>query len=178
MQLLLLPILVNLVSYAVFQLHFPDADPVSRGFSGVVSGFVGFLLVALYVFVRRRHSREVGYAIGLSTLFLVLQLIDLRYAGRVRSPVRGLIALGGTLVVVPYLRDGIEIPTGPARETALKTIGAIVVIGFILVYLMLHLFPDPGAIVADGTITNVFGHAAGFVWGVVISVGIWSYGGV
>jgi membrane associated rhomboid family serine protease len=110
-QLLLLPILVNLVSYAVFQLPFPDADPVSQGFSGVVSGFVKFLLVALYVFVRRRHSREVGYAIGLSTLFLVLQLIDLRYAGRVRPSVTGLIALGGTLVVVPYLRDGIEIPT-------------------------------------------------------------------
>lgn len=177
-QLLLLPILANLISYTVFRLQFPEADPVSRGFSGVVSSFVGFLLVALYVFVRQRHSREVGYAVGLSMFFILLQLIDLQYAGRLQPSVAGLIALGGILVVVPHLWNGIEVPTGTARETALNTIGAIGMIRVILVYLMLHLFPDPGAIVADGTITNVFGHAAGFVWGALILIGIWSYDGV
>lgn len=176
-QLLVVPILVNLVSYAIFQLQFPDADPVSRGFSGVVSGFVGFLLVASYVFVRERHNREVGYAIGLGMLLVVLQLIDLRYAGRMRPSVTGLIALGGMLVIVPYLRDGIGVPTGTARITAMKTSGAIGVVGFIFIYLMLHLFPDPGTIVTDGTITNVFGHAAGFVWGALISIVTWSYRG-
>jgi len=65
------------------------------------------------------------------------------------------------------------VPKGGAQRTTAKTVGAIGIVGFILAYLLLHLFPKPGAIVVDRAVTNVFGHAAGFIRGVILSIGIW-----
>ncbi|WP_435183005.1 hypothetical protein [Halobellus sp. EA9] len=174
-HLLTLPILVNLISYAIFATLYPEAEPVSRGFSGVVSGLVGFLLVALYVFVRKRHSREVGYATGLITLLLLMQLIDLRYAGNFRPVVMGLIALASLLVLSPYFRGGIEFPDKEKRKYTGLSIGAVAVVSFILAYLILKLFPEAGAIIKDGAFTNIFAHAAGFLWGILVSIGVWVY---
>ncbi|SDZ87789.1 hypothetical protein SAMN04488065_0954 [Haloplanus vescus] len=170
LHLIALPILVNLTSYAIFQFQYPEADPVSRGFSGVVGGLGGFLLVALYVFVKERHDGELAYAIGLVVFLLLMQLIDLRYAGGFRSSVTGLVVLGGLLVFVPYVRNGVEIPDGAARREAVITAGAVGLVGVVLGVLILGLFPDSEALVEGGTFTNVFAHAAGFVWGIIIGL--------
>lgn len=172
-HLLTLPVLVNLTSYAIFATLYPDAEPVSRGFSGVVSGFVGFLLVALSVFVRKRHSRMIGYATGLITLLLLLQLIDLRYSGGFRPLVTGLIALASLLVLSPYFRSGMEIPGKEEQRNIGLSVAGIAVVGFIAAYMILKLFPEAGAIVEDGAFTNIFGHAAGFIWGLLVSIGVW-----
>jgi hypothetical protein len=174
-HLLTLPILVNLTSYAIFAILVPDAEPVSRGFSGVVSGFVGFLLVALYVFVQKRHSRMIGYATGLITLLLLMQLIDLRYSGGFRPAVTGLIALASLLMLTPYVRSGIEIPEKEKQRNIGLSIAGVAVVGFILAYLILKLFPEAGALTEDGAFTNIFGHAAGFLWGILVSIGVWVY---
>jgi hypothetical protein len=174
-HLLTLPVLVNLTSYAIFATLYPGAEPVSRGFSGVVSGFVGFLLVALSVFVRKRHSRKIGYATGLILLLVLMQLIDLRYSGSFRPLVTGLIALASLLVLLPYFRNGIEIPDeGTQRHTGLSIAG-VAVVGFISAYLILKLFPETGALTEGGTFTNIFGHAAGFLWGILVSIGVYVY---
>lgn len=174
-HLLTLPILVNLTSYAIFATLYPGAEPVSRGFSGVVSGFVGFLLVSLSVFVRKRHSRKIGYATGLILLLVLMQLIDLRYSGGFRPVVTGLIILASLLVLLPYIRSGIEIPVKEKRRKIGLSIAGVAVVGFILAYLTLKLFPEAGAIVEGGALTNVFGHAAGFLWGILVSIGVWIY---
>ena len=174
-HLLTLPTLVNLTSYAIFAILVPGAEPVSRGFSGVVSGLVGFLLVALYVFVQKRHSRMIGYATGLITLLLLMQLIDLRYSGGFRPVVTSLIALASLLVLSSYFRSGIEIPGKEERRNIGLSIAGIAVVAFIAAYMILKLFPEAGAIVEDGAFTNIFGHAAGFLWGILISISVWVY---
>jgi hypothetical protein len=89
--------------------------------------------------------------------------------------VTGLIALASLLVLLPYFRNGIEIPDeGTQRHTALSIAG-VAVVGSISAYLILKLFPEAGAIVADGAFTNIFGHAAGFLWGTIVSTGVWIY---
>jgi len=169
LHLLALPILVNLTSYAIFQFQYPSADPVSRGFSGVVGGLGGFLLVALYVFVKKRHDGELAWAVGLTIFLLLMQLIDLRYAGGFRPSVTGLVALGGLLVFVPYVRSGVEVSEGEARREAVITAGAVGLVGVVLGVLILGLFPEAEVLVEGGTFTNVFAHAAGFVWGIVVA---------
>jgi hypothetical protein len=163
------PILVNLTSYAIFQLQYPDADPVSRGFSGVVGGLGGFLLVALYVFVKKRHDGQLAWAVGLTIFLLLMQLIDLRYAGGFRASVTGLVLLGSGLVFVQYARSGVEVPDGEARRDAVITAGAVGLVGVVLGVLILGLFPESEALVEGGTFTNVFAHAAGFLWGVALA---------
>ena len=168
-HLVALPVLVNLTSYAIFQLQYPDADPISRGFSGVVGGLGGFLLVALYVFVKKRHDGELAWAVGLTIFLLLMQLIDLRYAGGFRASVTGLVLLGSGLVFVQYARNGVEVPDGEVRRDAVITAGAVGLVGVVLGVLILGLFPESEALVEGGTFTNVFAHAAGFVWGIVIA---------
>ncbi|AXG11593.1 hypothetical protein [Haloplanus rubicundus] len=168
-HLVALPVLVNLTSYAIFQLQYPDADPVSRGFSGVVGGLGGFLLVALYVFVKKRHDGQLAYAVGLTIFLLLMQLIDLRYAGGFRASVTGLVLLGSGLVFVQYARHGVEVPDGKARRDAVITAGAVGLVGVVLGVLILGLFPEAEALVEGGSFTNVFAHAAGFVWGIALS---------
>jgi len=172
LHLLVLPVLVNLTSYAIFQLQYPDADPVSRGFSGVVGGLGGFLLVALYVFVKKRHDGEIAYAVGLTVFLLLMQLIDLRYAGGFRPSVTGLVLLGSGLVFVQYARRGVEVPDGEARHKVVITAGAVGLVGVVLGVLILGLFPEAEALVEGGSFTNVFAHAAGFVWGIVLTITI------
>lgn len=169
-HLLALPVLVNLTSYAIFQVQYPDADPVTRGFSGVVAGIGGFLLVALYVFVKERHDGDLAWAVGLSIFLLLMQLIDLRYAGGFRPSVTGLVLLGTGLVFVQYARQGVEIPEGEARRDAVITAGAVGLVGIVLGVLIWGLFPQAEALVEDGTLTNVFAHAAGFVWGIILTM--------
>jgi hypothetical protein len=172
LHLVALPVLVNLTSYAIFQLQYPDSDPVSRGFSGVVAGLGGFLLVALYVFVKKRHDGELAWAVGLTLFLLLMQLIDLRYAGGFRLSVTGLVALGGVLVFGQYAWRGVEVPEGEARRDAVITAGAVGLVGVVLGVLILGLFPEAEALVEGGSFTNVFAHAAGFLWGISIGISL------
>lgn len=50
------------------------------------------------------------------------------------------------------------------------TAGAVGLVGIVLAVLILGLFPEAEALVEGGTFTNVFAHAAGFVWGTVVPV--------
>jgi hypothetical protein len=169
-HLLALPVLVNLTSYAIFAVRYPTATPTSRGFSGVVAGLGGFLLVALYVFVKERHNGQLAYAVGLTTFLLLMQLIDLRYAGGFRPSVTGLVVLVAVLVFGQYARYGVEIPEGERRRDAAVSAGAVALVGVVLAVLVLALFPEAGSLVEGGTFTNVFAHAAGFLWGVISTV--------
>lgn len=169
LHLIVLPVLVNLTSYAIFQFRYPSADPVSRGFSGVIGGLGGFLLVALYVFVKKRHDGELAWAVGLTTFLLLMQLIDLRYAGGFRPSVTGLVLLGSGLVFVQYARNGVEVPDGEDRRDGVITAGAVGLVGVVLGVLILGLFPSAEALVEGETFTNVYAHAAGFVCGISLS---------
>ena len=167
--LLLVPVLVNATEWVIFALQYPEVSAVSRGFSGAVAGFAGTLLVALYLFVRSRHGHPVAYLAGLSIVLLLFQLIDLRYAGTVRPLVAGLILLGIGLVAVSTASEYDYRPSDVefGREE-LWTVGAVLLVGVVIAYVVLALFPAPGDVVSDGTFVNVYSHAAGFLWGIIL----------
>lgn len=163
-----LPVLVSLSSYAVLSTRYPAASPVSRGFSGVVAGFGGFLLVALAVYLRNRHSPELGQAVGYCSFLVLLATVDVIYSGTVRLEVGGLVSCGLLLVGGSYVRErglGVE---NVADVGVIRDVGGVLVVFAVLAFLIVNMFPAD--VVRDGSLTNVWAHAIGFLLGTVLSM--------
>jgi membrane associated rhomboid family serine protease len=164
--LLVLPVAVSLTSYAVIGLLYPGIEPVSRGFSGVGAGFAGFVFVALLAALNRLYDyRVAGYA-GLAIWLLLLFEVYFIYVGDVTLPVGGLFAVGWGACLVGISRES----TGPGMYSRPRTrleliqVAQTVLVVALLVSFVSVLFPPD--IVEDGAVTNVFAHAAGFLYGV------------
>ncbi len=165
--LVALPILVSLSSYLAFSTWYPSASPASRGFSGVVAGFGGFLLVALAVYVKERYSMELGGVVGVSSFLVLMATIDFIYSGRVRLVVWGLVAAGIALQVGNYVwQTEVHLEELDQRRIA-QDVGAVVLVFAVLGYIVVAMFP--AEIVQNGSATNIIAHAMGFLWGIVIS---------
>ena len=166
-----LPVLTNLTSYAVISWQYSGFDPVSRGFSGMVGGFGGVLLVALYRVLRVKYNGAIAWTVGLSLFLILMQLIDIQYSGGLRLAVTGLVGAGIVLLAGFYVYEyGVSL----ADLKDIRRVGVllVVLVGLVLSVLVLALFPTAGALVDDGMFTNIFAHAAGFLWGILLSGGI------
>ena len=169
--LLILPVLVNLTSYIVFAVQYPTVEVAGKGFSGAVGGLTGFLLVALYAYMRAQYSARVGHSVALSAFLVLMLLVDIRYAGGVRPVVAGLIAAGIALMVGGIVVEGdVWTPQRSEWRSVGADVGAVVLVFAVLAVLVLELIPDPSSIVEGGSMTNVFAHAAGFLFGIGVSV--------
>jgi hypothetical protein len=161
--LFVLPVLVNLVSFVALTLRFPDARPVSRGFSGVVGGFGGFLLVALFATVRDRDGRRAAVGVLLAVLLVGVGTLGVGRAAL--DPVTlALVAAGVGLSLY-----GAGVPAADLRarlSRRRRDTAEVVLVAFVVLLLLWSLFPSapaPGAgPLAD---ENVFAHAAGVVFG-------------
>jgi hypothetical protein len=169
-SVLAIPVLTNITSYILLSWQFPEIDPVSRGFSGVVAGLGGVLLVALYRALRVKYNGDLAWTVCFSLFLLLMQLIDIQYSGGLRLPVTGLVGLGIAIVFGRYVY-GHDL-TVETRDD-LRRIGfgslLVVLVGIVLVVLVLGLFPQAEALVENGQFTNIYAHAAGFLWGLVIA---------
>ncbi|TKX85002.1 hypothetical protein EXE43_15860 [Halorubrum sp. SS5] len=168
--LFITPIVVNIGNVLVFGSVLPEVEGYSRGFSGVVGGFGGFLLVAFVVTVKDTYGSELAEVVGVSLVLLLLLLVSVVYAGGIQPLVAGLVALGIGLQVIGtlYERDW-ELPTVDlaSRAVAFQVIfGGLVV--SVLAVLVLLLFP--AALVEGGTFTNIVGHGVGLVAGTITAV--------
>jgi hypothetical protein len=168
--LLGLPVVVNLASYAAFSLRYPGLPLTTRGFSGVVAGFAGFLLVATMALIRRRHTRGTtlyaGYLIVLSLLGAVL----VTYTGPSVASA-GLFALGAGVSTLGLYGEARRagLPTDhTARVRLAVEVGTVLLLFSVLLSLVLGLFP--ATLTAGGWLTNVVGHGVGFLVGVVVAV--------
>ena len=169
--LLVLPVLVCLASHVAFGLGHPSIRLSSKGFSGVVGGFAGFVLVALYAYVGERRSARAAVTVCVSLFLLCLFSVDVRYAGGVRPEMAGLVATG---LAVTSGRTAVEARIEPpitarGRRAAVKDAGVVTLVTAVLGVMMFGLFPDPSAVVRDGAIVNVYAHAAGFFLGILLS---------
>lgn len=162
--LVVLPVAVNLISFAVLATRFPAATPVSRGFSGVVAGFGGFLLVAVAVHLRANYSRETVYFVGQFAIVLLLGELLWIYADRV-SVIEGAAVASGLALSISGIvsrMQGASLSDDHFRQVGLDLLYVGLVLA-LLAWTVYGLFPaDP---TADGTFTNVFAHGAGFVEG-------------
>lgn len=168
-----LPILTNLTSYAVISWQYPGVDPVSRGFSGMVGGFGGVLLVALYRTLRLKYNGAIAWTVGLSLFLILMQLIDIQYSGGLRLAVTGLVGAGIVLLAGLYVYEyGVSLTDSEEFRRVGLGVLLVVLVGLVLSVLVLALFPTASTLVDDGTFTNIFAHAAGFLWGILLSGGI------
>ena len=166
--LLVTPIVVNVGNLLAFGTILPENAGYSRGFSGVVGGFGGFLLVAFVVVIKDTYGSELAEVVGVSLVLLLLLLVSVVYAGGVQPIVAGLVAFGIGLQVIGalYQRDW-ELPTVDIASRAFAfqlASGGLVVA--VLAFLVLMLFP--AALVEGGTFTNIVGHGTGFVTGNIL----------
>lgn len=161
--LFVLPVVVNLVSYVALTVQFPDARPVSRGFSGVVGGFGGFLVVALYVTVRDRDG--VRAAAGIVLAVLVVGVGSVGIGRGPVDPVTFVLVVAGAAFslygagLLGSERDG-RFSHRP------RDVVEVVLVAFVVVLLLWALFPrDAAAGTGPLASESVFAHAAGLVVG-------------
>ncbi|OYR45258.1 hypothetical protein [Halorubrum sp. Hd13] len=164
-MLVVTPIVVNSVDLLVFGSVLPEVEGYSRGFSGVVGGFGGFLIVAFVGAIWDTYGPELAQVVGIALVLLLLQLIDVVYAGTVRPLVAGLVTFGIAIQVVGVLYErGWELPTVEAssRTLVLQVTSAALVVG-VLTLLVLQMFP--AALVGGGTFVNIVAHGTGLLTG-------------
>ncbi|MFD1587644.1 hypothetical protein ACFR9U_11665 [Halorientalis brevis] len=161
--LVVLPATVSLTSYAILGWLYPAIDPITRGFSGVGAAFTGFVLIAVLVVVRTEYGWLTAQYLGLAVwLWLLLELF-LIYGGDTLGVALAVAGLGwafcGWGLIDEHgttdIRDGLR----RAADDVL-TVGVVV---WLLTLFVVVLFPaEP---VGDGSVTNVFAHAAGMGYG-------------
>ena len=169
--LVVLPVLVCLASYAAFALGHPSVRLSSKGFSGMVGGFAGFVLIAFYAYVGERRSARAAATVCVSLFLLCLFSVDVRYAGGVRPEMAGLVATGLALTGGQTAVEArVELPVPARGRRAVAEDAAVVaLVCAVLGVMMFGLFPDPSAVVRDGSIVDVYAHAAGFFFGIALS---------
>jgi hypothetical protein len=167
-------VLVNLTSMTLWGMAYAGDLPPSRGFSGVVAAFGGFLAVALLVSLRRVYSRLTVLYVGQFVLLVVLAELLVIYAD---SPP----LLGGALAILAVGLVGVGIvrhayPGGLPQDRSewVSLVGAVLEVGLVVLMLSVLVYGlFPVQLVADGSLTNVFAHLSGLVWGAVVSR--WGY---
>ena len=166
--LFVLPILVSLSSYAIFSTQYPSTSPTSRGFSGVVAGFGGFLLVALAVYLRNRYSAALGQAVGYGSFFVLMALVDFIYTGTVGLEVGGLVSVGLAFVGGAYVLEN-DLRLGRLKDLGVvRDVLGVVLVFVVLAFLIVNMFPAD--VVSNGSVTNIWAHAIGFLIGIVLSL--------
>lgn len=164
--LLVLPVVVHMTSYAAFQSL--GIEPTSRGFSGVVAGYVGFILFALVRDIADRHGTAIGQPVALGVMVLLLAEVTLIYVGVPSPLVTGLLLGALALSIGALWQRGRHRAwdTSIRGQLAVETAQAAAIV-VILVLFVWALFP--AQLVTDGTTTNIVAHAAGIMWGLVLA---------
>ena len=167
--LTVLPVLVGMTAAAVV-----GADVLGRGFSSVVTGYVGFVLASPGVVLRRGfgYPAWVGWN-AVAGLAVVAGGVILWASGVALTPaVVGLLGAGLLLVLATFVKpvafDGAW-PDG--RRAWLRVAGAattVVVVGVVVAAFAVGLFP--AEVVRGDAVTNVLGHYLGLVYGAVVAV--------
>ena len=164
-----LPVAVNLSTHLYFRSQ--ALTPIGRGFSGVVAGYVGFVLVAYGRGLLDRHPRATAFGLLQGTVLLMLAVIGARYAGDQRLALLSLvaIALGLTLGPIAWdtrgrLADGSWQEWARGSATSVGTVVALVLFVWLLF---------PASLGRQNAVVNVVAHLMGLVWGVALSLLTW-----
>jgi membrane associated rhomboid family serine protease len=167
--LTVLPVAVNLSTHLVFRSQ--ALTPIGQGFSGVVAGYVGFVLVAHGRGLLDRYPRATALRLVQGTVLVLLATIGGRYPGDQRLLVLSLLVVALGLTLAPLARDiGARLGDGSwpgVPPEAAISVGTVVA----LVLFVWLLFPaSPGR---QTTVVNVVAHAMGLIWGVALSLLTW-----
>ncbi len=173
--LVITPLVVNSANVLLYGTYLPEISGVTRGFSGVVAAFVGFLLISFTAAIREAHTAQLAQAIGVGLILLLLLLIDTVYAKTLRPIVAGLAVFGICVQAASllYHRDWDTLVQTRSREQLLFQIAGGVLIVLVLAILTLQMFP--AELVVDNSFVNIFAHGIGFIIGATVSAVVLSY---
>lgn len=169
--LTVLPIAVGLTTAAVV-----DRPVTGRGFSGVVAGFAGFVLVGAGVVLHRAFGvdRQLSWQV-VGALSLVVAAEILWLATDASPPLLvGLLVVGVGLPLAALALRGVRTGGPPDRDGWVRLGGAVLVTGLVLAvvsWFVLGLFPTD--LVGERGVTNVLAHYLGLVSGGLIAA--WGY---
>lgn len=152
-----------------------DAAVVSRGFSTVVAGFVGVVLVSPAVVLRRAfgHDPWVGWnAVAALTVVVGAEILWVVNDGMAPN-VAALLAVGLALTLAPFVARAVDRSNWPgdraARlDLARALVTTLVVLAAVSAFVV-GLFP--AEIVGDDGVTNILAHYLGLAYGAVIAGG-------
>jgi len=151
-------------------------NAVGRGFSGVVAGFAGFVLVGAAVVLVRVFDVERSLAWDVLAVLSLVVAGEIIWAqtGQVPLAVGGLLLVGIAAALWP-LAGAARNGGWSADRAAASRVGAAALSTALLFavvsWFVVGLFPH--VLVSDGTVTNVLAHYLGLVFGVVIA--LWGY---
>lgn len=149
-------------------------DVVGRGFSGVVAGYVGFVLASPGVVLHRAlgYERWVGWN-AVAALIVVTGADILWVVRGGLAPTIGVALAAGLLLVLgPFARAAVDRSNWPADRAAWADLaGAVVLLGAVLAVVSLFVVGlFPADLVRGDSVTNILGHYLGLVYGAVIAV--------
>ncbi|WP_436903526.1 hypothetical protein [Halovenus halobia] len=168
-----LPVLVSLSSYAIFRAIAPQVSLTSRGFSGVVAGFGGFLFAALIVWIASSTSRTTAVYLGCCLTVFMTWLVSLIYSG-FEGPIAALSIIGIGASICGLVAETDSTHLRPQWQERVPKMGVGLGIILILLWFVVALFPPNPT--SGGVTTNIFAHAAGFTWGTLIALVLWKHG--
>lgn len=173
--LVITPLVVNSANVLLYGTYLPEINGVTRGFSGVVAAFVGFLLISFTAAIREAHTAQLAQAIGVGLILLLLLLIDTMYAKTLRPIVAGLVVFGICIQAasVLYHRDWDTLVQTRSREQLIFQIVGGGLIVLVLAILTLQMFP--AELVVNNSFVNIFAHGIGFIIGNAVSAVFLSY---
>lgn len=169
-----LPVLVNWTSIQVMNALLGGWAAPIRGFSGIAAGFAGLAFVAVLVYVRDRSDSRSAFFIGLALLLLLLWEILLIYSDTFPVVGTAVTLLGIGLALLDVIGRAYSRGLPRAGHGWLPIVRGVLVVGWmaaVLSFLVAGMFPAD--LVIGGRFTNIFAHAAGFGYGVVITG--WGY---
>lgn len=153
-----------------------DASVTTRGFSGVVAGFVGFGLVGIGVVLHRAFGvdRWLAWdAVGAASLVVAAEILWL-VSGSISPVAGGLLVAGFGLTLVPFGRAGLRSGLPGNRKRWLRVGGSVAVtavLAAVVLAFVAGLFPTD--LTRGASVTNVLSHYLGLVYGAVIAG--WGY---
>lgn len=173
--LIVVPVVTNAATAVLFGTYLPEVSGLSRGFSGVVGAFGGFLFVAFVIAVRDAYDGNLAQLVGVSLFLLLLVMVDLVYAGVVRPVVAAVVAVGIGVQITGYIYDrdrGFPHHRVASREDIVQLAGGLLVVA-VLASLIYALFPSE--FVQGGGFMNIFAHGIGFMIGGLIPAFLLSF---
>lgn len=169
--LTVLPVAVGLTAAVII-----DRPVVGRGFSGVVAGFAGLLLVAGGVVLYRVFDVDRRSMWEVVAVLAVVVAVEILWLATEARPVLvvGILVVGVGLPLGSLAWRGIRSGIWTDGDNLGRLAGAVVATGLVLgivTWFVVGLFP--AQIVANGGVTNILGHYLGLVYGVLVAA--WGY---
>lgn len=166
----ILPILVSLSSYAVYQFWFGAEEAVSQGFSGVVTAIFGLVFISML---------KVGYdargwpgVIGLMGASLLITMIRMLIRANSASADTLVLGIGGGLLSLTLLIPPEQIKERrlTPRLTEKGKVDLLMVIygSAVFIYVLPLMFPLNW--IRPNQVVDIFGHFAGLVFGVLSGI--------